>query len=53
MSNMTQKQRSLKNGEKIEVGDTIYVGRPPRFQMINGQFLKVAKGIPFVNAGKA
>jgi hypothetical protein len=45
---MTQKERSLKNGDKIEVGNQIYFGRPPRYAMINGTWVKVAKGVPFV-----
>lgn len=47
---MTQKERSLKNGQKIEVGNTIYIGRNPSYQMINGVFVKTVKGIPWVKA---
>jgi hypothetical protein len=45
---MNQKERSLRDGDKIEVGNQIYFGRPPQFAFINGQWLKVRKGIPFV-----
>lgn len=50
MALMTQKERSLKNGVKIEVGNTIYVGRPPQYQLINGMWFKSVKGIPYVKA---
>lgn len=50
MSLMTQKERSLKNGDKIEVGNTIYIGRTPKFTMIEGVWIKTVKGIPFVKA---
>lgn len=50
MSLMTQKERSLKNGAKIEVGNTIYIGRNPSYQLINGIWMKAVKGIPWVKA---
>ena len=43
-----QKQRSIKNGEKIEVAGTLYVGRPPQYRVIDGIVLKVAPGVPYV-----
>ena len=48
MANMTQKQRSVANGSKIEIGDTIYMGRPPEYKLIGMTWVKVRKGIPFV-----
>jgi hypothetical protein len=48
MANMNQKERSIKNGEKIEVAGTLYIGRTPKYRMIDGIMVKVAKGVPFV-----
>ncbi len=45
---MNQKERSIKHGDRIEVGDTVYIGRAPKYAFLNGMWVKVAKGIPFV-----
>lgn len=45
---MNQKQRSIRDGEQIEVNGQIYFGRNPEFKFIAGQWIKVRKGIPFV-----
>ena len=48
MAQMNQKERSIKNGEKIEVAGQIYIGRTPKYRMIDGIMVKIAKGVPFV-----
>lgn len=45
---MNQKERSLATGERIEIGNTVYVGRNPEYKMIGNMWVKVRKGIPFV-----
>jgi hypothetical protein len=45
---MNQKERSIRDGEQVEVGNQIYFGRPPVFKFIAGQWIKVRKGVPFV-----
>lgn len=44
----TQKERSIAQGERIEVGDTTYIGRNPQYTLIGMTWVKVRKGIPFV-----
>jgi hypothetical protein len=48
MSQMSQKNRSIAQGERIEVGNTVYVGRNPEYKLIGMTWVKVRKGIPFV-----
>lgn len=40
---------STKHGEQMEIAGTKYYGRNPEYHRLpNGQFMKVAKGVPFV-----
>jgi hypothetical protein len=45
---MSQKNRSIAQGERIEIGNTVYVGRAPEYKLVGSMWIKVRKGIPFV-----
>lgn len=52
-----QVERCIENGTVIKVGTSTYLGRNPVYQKVEApgqpvQFVKVAKGVPFINVDK-
>lgn len=45
---MNQKERSIRDGDEIKIGNQLYFGRAPQYAKIGDMWVKVRKGIPFV-----
>ncbi len=51
---LSQKERILANDKlpEFKIGKTIYKGYPPHYQLVGVQWVKVAKGVPYVKVEK-
>jgi len=45
---MNQVDSCLKNGVDHLVDGRVYIGKPPVYMFVAGQWRKVAKGVPFI-----
>jgi hypothetical protein len=43
-------EKSLRSGQAINMSDRVYFGYPAQYSWVNGVYVKVAKGLPYVKA---